>query len=301
MSLEKVNFEVEEVSKEFVYTFVQKYHYSPVFPVLTKHWLGVFLDNVMVGTITLGWGTQPKGTIRKMFPNHEFETTDYYEIGKMCMSDTLPKNSESQMIKSVVNWLKTNDRNLNKGQDRRLFLYTMADGIMGKVGYVYQASNFYYGGKYWTDVYMSETGEKIHPRTTKNLCKENAEFVGKSKVFWLTPDFLKEKKMKRVRGRMFRYIFPLTKKAENILLEYGWNKDYPKNNDLEWQIQSWEKNEKDVYYWKFLKEGPNFCYDNIVFNKKNVQQGGLKNFDKINWHKDNILYTPLQMMMKKKI
>lgn len=289
MSLEKVNFEVEEVSKEFVYTFVQKYHYSPVFPVLTKHWLGVFLDNVMVGAITLGWGTQPKGTIRKMFPNHEFETTDYYEIGKMCMSDTLPKNSESQMIKSVVNWLKTNDRNLNKGQDRRLFLYTMADGIMGKVGYVYQASNLYYGGKYWTDVYMSETGEKIHPRTAKKLCEENAEFVGKSKVFWLTPDFLKEKKMKRVRGRMFRYIFPLTKKAENILLEYGWNKDYPKNNDLEWQIQSWEKNSRGICTWSSVVEKPKFCYDDIKHNKKNVEKYNRINYDDVDWNRENLI------------
>ena len=137
MSLKKVNFSIEEVSKEFVYTFVQKYHYSQVYPVLTKHWLGVFLDDVMMGAVTLGWGTQPKGTIRKIFPNHEFESGDYYEIGKMCMSDDLPKNSESQMIKSVVNWLKTRDRNLNKEQDRKLFLYTMAFIMVVSIGLMF--------------------------------------------------------------------------------------------------------------------------------------------------------------------
>ena len=296
MSLKKVNFSVEEVSEEFVYTFVRNYHYSPVFPVLTKHWLGIFLNDKMVGAVTLGWGTQPKGTIRKMFPNHEFESGDYYEIGKMCMSDDLPKNSESQMIKSVVNWLKTKDRNLNKEQDRKLFLYTMADGIMGKVGYVYQASNFYYGGKYWTDVYMSKTGEKIHPRTSKQLCKENAEFVGNpdKRIFWLTPDFLKEKKMHRVRGRMFRYIFPLTRKAENILLEYGWNKDYPKNNDLEWQIQSWERNSSGRCTWGSVDEKPAFCYDDIKHNKKNVEKYNYIVFKDIDWSKNNIMKTGLE-------
>ncbi len=298
MSLKKVNFTIEEVSKEFVYTFVQKYHYSPVFPVLTKHWLGVFLDDSMVGAVTLGWGTQPKGTIRKMFPNHEFESGDYYEIGKMCMSDDLPKNSESQMIKSVINWLKTRDRNLNKDQDRKLFLYTMADGIMGKVGYVYQASNFHYGGKYWTDVYMSETGEKIHPRTASKLCKENAEFSGKPKIFWLTPDFLKSKKMKRIRGRMFRYIFPLTRKAENILSEYGWNRDYPKNGDLEWQIQSWEKNASGRCTWGSVDEKPKFCYDEIEHNKKNVEKYKRKVFDETDWSKSNVMKTDLQRFFK---
>ena len=53
----------------------------------------------------------------------------------------------------------------------------MADGIMGKCGYVYQASNFYYGEKYWTQVYMMDNGEKLHPRSSNTLCKENAKFL----------------------------------------------------------------------------------------------------------------------------
>ena len=60
----------------------------------------------------------------------------------------------------------------------------MADGIMGKCGYVYQASNFYFGEKYWTDVYLMENGEKLHPRSTKSLLVENAKFSGKKKLFW---------------------------------------------------------------------------------------------------------------------
>jgi len=55
-------------------------------------------------------------------------------------------------------------------------LYTLADGIVGRIGYVYQASNFLYGGFFWTDVYMGADGEKIHPRSARNLCKENAQW-----------------------------------------------------------------------------------------------------------------------------
>ena len=48
-----------------------------------------------------------------------------------------------------------------------------------KCGYVYQAANFYYGGKYTTQVYLMENGEKLHPRSTKEILKENVSVVNK--------------------------------------------------------------------------------------------------------------------------
>ena len=97
------------------------------------------------------------------------DTKDYYEIGKMCMKPEMPKNSESQMLSGVINWMK-------KHCPEKKFLYTWADGIMGKPGYVYQAANFLYGGFIWTQIYISDKGEKIHPRSSKRLCLENYEF-----------------------------------------------------------------------------------------------------------------------------
>ena len=78
------------------------------------------------------------------------------------------------MLSQVVRWLKENHPEVK-------FLYTLADGIMGKCGYVYQAANFYYGGEYWTDSYMSSKGEKVHPRTTRQLCFDNWEWHYDSK------------------------------------------------------------------------------------------------------------------------
>ncbi len=91
--------------------FVQERHYSPVMPKLTKHWLGAYQDDELVGVLTLGWGTNPMGTIKKMFP--ELSTEDYYEIGKMCMDDEMPRNSESQMISATVKWMKETHQNEN--------------------------------------------------------------------------------------------------------------------------------------------------------------------------------------------
>ena len=178
----KFDFEVIEIDKNLTTKFVQKYHYSPVMPAITKHYLGFFLDGDLKGALTLGWGTKPRHTFNKMFPNvgilekedgkfvHDIKDW-YYEIGKMCQSTELNHNrgAGSQMVSATIKWLKNN----TKCQ----FLYTMADGIMGKCGFVYQASNFYYGEKYFTSVYLMENGEKLHPRTSKDLCRENAQFL----------------------------------------------------------------------------------------------------------------------------
>ena len=264
-------FIVKKIHKVEAIELIQKYHYSPVMPGITKYYLGLFLDNKLKGVLTLGWGTKPRHTFNKMFPevgvldtddNDEFlhDINDwYYEIGKMCLSDDLNKNkiAGSQMVSAVIKWIKENT-------DCK-FLYTMADGIMGKCGFVYQASNFYYGEKYFTSVYLMENGEKLHPRTSKELCVENAKFLNKEKVFWLTTDFMKFKGIRRIDGLMFRYIYPLNKKAKKMLKNSSmeWTKNYPKEKDLEWRDVTDRKNKKTI-------SQPAFTFENAKYNLKNI-------------------------------
>ena len=265
----KFDFEVIEIDKTLATNFVQKYHYSPVMPAITKHYLGFFLSGELKGVVTLGWGTKPRHTFNKMFPNvgilekkdesfiHDINDW-YYEIGKMCLTIDLndTKGAGSQMVSSTIKWLKNNTT--------CQFLYTMADGIMGKCGFVYQASNFYYGEQYFTSVYLMENGEKLHPRTSKELCKENAKFSGKEKLFWMTTDFMEHKGIKRINGLMFRYLYPLNKKAKRMMLRessMNWDKNYPKSKQLEWVDVTDMKNKKT------LKERPPFTFENAKYNK----------------------------------
>ena len=264
-------FVVKKIHKVEAIELIQKYHYSPVMPGITKYYLGLFLDNKLKGVLTLGWGTKPRHTFNKMFPsvgvldtndNDEFihDINDwYYEIGKMSLSDELNKNkiAGSQMVSAVIKWIKENT-------DCK-FLYTMADGIMGKCGFVYQASNFYYGEKYFTSVYLMENGEKLHPRTSNQLCIENAKFLNKEKVFWLTTDFMKLKGIRRIDGLMFRYIYPLNKKAKKMLKlsSMEWTKNYPKVKDLEWRDVTDRKNKKTI-------SQPAFTFENAKYNLKNI-------------------------------
>jgi len=323
-------YEVKVVSRAMATELVQANHYSPVMPKLTEHWLGVFKSEEMVGAVTLGWGTRPLHTIQKII-NTEMESGHYLEIGKMCMLDSEPHNSETQMISQLIKWIKDRNllikkykapnirnRQLAEGNmlgpvehiadgfrditDEVLFLYTLADGIMGKCGYVYQAANFYYGGEYWTDSYMSAKGEKIHPRTTRTLCKDNwswhcdedsegfnQEFkvnherkikeakqnggkLPKEQVFWLTPEFMKHIGLRKIKGKMFRYIYPLNKTAKKILANNSnveWKLGagvYPKevNGDLRWKEMVARKK------YEFLDGIPNWDLQTVEHNKRNV-------------------------------
>ena len=252
----KFNFIVKEIDKFSAAELIQKYHYSKVMPRLTKFYLGCFLDNKLVGVLTLGWGTQPLQTIHKLFPG--LTTKDYYEIGKMCMLPEMPRNSESQMLSAVIKWMKMN-------LPERKFLYTWSDGIVGKVGYVYQSANFIYGGFIWTDIYIGPDGEKIHPRSARKLLEENAKFCKKEKLCWLTREFIKKKGISRVRGKQFRYIMPLSRDARKLLDKstVQWTLNYPKADALEWKIQV-----EDGY--APLKEMPKINFDVVNVNKNNV-------------------------------
>lgn len=99
-------FDIKEISKEDALKMIQKYHYSNTLPKINKYFLGFFLDKELVGVVTLGWGTRPRHTIQRIFPS--LGTKDYLEIGRMCMTEEMPRNSESQMLSQLVKWIRKN-------------------------------------------------------------------------------------------------------------------------------------------------------------------------------------------------
>ncbi len=206
---------VEQILKEQFVQMVYKYHYSNVLPKLTKYYLG---DSELNAVMSLGWGVRPLHTIRKLFPS--LKTKDYFEIGKMCLNDDSPKNSESIFISKIIKWLKKNRPDIK-------ILFTWADGMLGKAGYIYQASNFFYGGYIWTDTYLSFEGEKIHPRSTGAI-------GGRPSM-----KKMKDMQWKQYRGKQFRYCYFLCNKREKkkLLKESNveWTLSHPKDVDLEWK------------------------------------------------------------------
>ena len=208
----KLSLTIQEIPKEQAVSFIRMYHYSKIMPRLTKYYLGFYTSGELTGVVTLGWGTQPLQTIRKVFPRHKLQSADYLEIGKMCFTPAMNGNRYfgSRALSLLVKWLRAHTC--------CLFLYTLADGIMGKCGYVYQAANFHYLGSFSTSVYRcTATGEKIHPRSARLLLEENAAFDGVKKRHWLTYGYCQHKGIEKINGRMFRYLYPLDSRGRKAL------------------------------------------------------------------------------------
>ena len=216
----KYKFDIEFIEKEVAVQFVRKYHYSKTMPYITKYYLGAYIDENLKGIITLGYGTRPRHTFNKMFPAYGIlEKRDnqfvynlndvYFEIGKFCLSSDMNNSTAgSQLLSTIIRWMKKNTK--------AEYLYTLADGMNNKVGYLYQASNFYYSEKYKTYAYLINDNQRIHPKTFKSLYSETTNY-------------------KKIYGYMFRYLYPINRKARNILYNESsmkWSKIYPKEINL---------------------------------------------------------------------
>ena len=68
--------EIKQINKDLAVSFVKSYHYSKIMPRLTKYYLGFYENDELCGVVTLGWGTQPLQTIKKIFYNHNLKTED---------------------------------------------------------------------------------------------------------------------------------------------------------------------------------------------------------------------------------
>lgn len=196
-------FDIREISKDDALKMIQKYHYSNTLPKINKYFIGFYLNDVLSGVVTLGWGTRPKHTIQRIFPN--LDTKDYLEIGRMCMLDEMSRNSESQMLSQLVKWLKKNHPELK-------ILFTWADGMIGKVGYVYQASNFIYAGYSGGEMYMKD-GVKIHVRQMKSILIPDGV---KDERITVRPTLEQMRKfnIQHFKGKQYRYLLFLCDKRK---------------------------------------------------------------------------------------
>ena len=189
----KLDIKLVPISKNKALDIVKKQHYSNTLPNINKICLGIYINQKLKGCITLGYGTRPKHTIKKLFPS--LDTSDYLEIGRMCIDDEFKTNTESQMLSKCIKYLKKNYPHIK-------VLFTWSDGILGKCGTVYQASNFLYGGYIFTDIYIYK-GVKIHPRLMKKLISPNDN----RKTVRPTPQQKKELSIEHIKGKQFRYCY----------------------------------------------------------------------------------------------
>jgi hypothetical protein len=128
-------------------------HYLHSYPGGTKLAFGAFLDNQVLGALTMGAGpTNTYCLVDGATPG------DCLALSRLWLSDELPKNSESRFIGVVLRYLK-------KHTSLR-FLVSYADPAQGHVGTIYQATGWAYTGlSQATPLYDIGDGKARHSRS----------------------------------------------------------------------------------------------------------------------------------------
>jgi hypothetical protein len=151
------------------------------------------------------------------------------------------------MISALVKWIKQNIPELK-------ILFTWADGMVGKVGYVYQASNFIYAGYSGGEMYMKD-GVKIHVRQMKSILLPDGVKDDRITVR-PTLEQMRQFNIQHFKGKQYRYLMFLCDKWEKrrLLNEclIPLNEPRPKDNDLSWTVKNlatgkWEESAKPPY------------------------------------------------------
>jgi len=214
---------VDVVPIDIAKNFIRTWHYSDVFPPHCMVTLGYRDDLGWAAMAIWGWGTRPRHTIQKLFPS--LDTSDYWELCRLCARDELPRNTESAFIAQCTRWFREH-------QPAKKVLFSWADGIRGKPGYVYQGSNWLYGGYITTEIYLTPSGEPVHPRLMIT------RFGTRAKSTWTGMG------LRKVRGRQFRYVFFVCSHRERkrLLAEstVSWSRKYPKIGDMVWTVDAGE-------------------------------------------------------------
>ena len=208
MNIQRVSFQVGR-------DFVAKHHYAKKSPSTVKFCHGVFEGDELVGVLLWGFGTRPLATIKKIFPS--LGTADYLELCRLCILDKMPRNTESHVLRLSREKIMRDHPNVK-------VLFSWADGMRGKPGYVYQASGWLYGGFIVSEFYRDSAGEVVHPRLLIT------RFGHRDKAF------AKELGLVKYKGPQFRYIQFLCghRERKRLLREspIKWGQPYPKAKDL---------------------------------------------------------------------
>ena len=145
---------IKEIDSKLANRLICENHYSGTVPKGVKFHLGIFIDEILYGVAQFGYGIRPQETCKWV---NGTNSDEYLELNRLWISDKLGKNAESNSISKALKYVKEKKPELK-------WIISFADGMMGKVGIIYQATNFIYTGfRFDTGgIWMTKTGERLH-------------------------------------------------------------------------------------------------------------------------------------------
>ncbi|MFJ5428588.1 protein mom [Pectobacterium actinidiae] len=184
-------------------------HYSQRFVNNSYLHLGVFSGRDLVGVMQWGYALNPSSGSRVVTGTGNKE---YMELNRMWLHDSMPRNSESRAISYALKAIKLLFPSVQ-------WVQSFADERCGRLGVVYQASNFDFIGSHESLFYELD-GEWYHSIAMNAVARggERGRYLRENKARATTHRF-----------RQFRYIRFLNKRAKRRLNTKLFNvQPYPK-------------------------------------------------------------------------
>ena len=167
---------------------------------------GAFESGVMQGIVT--YGMPPSPQVGRGFLGESLRT-NVLELNRLCVNSTARKNTSSMLVGRSLKMLPS---------DKYFAVVSYADGSVGHIGYIYQATNFIYcGAKKSHDVEYLIDNRWVHAKVLTNR-----GITAPRK--WAKENGIEIKKPKE----KHRYVYFINKKYINYL-KYD-KKDYPKGD-----------------------------------------------------------------------
>lgn len=123
---------IREIDYKTVMDVVEKYHYLKR-KTSYSHAFGLFEKETGVLVGVVNYGVPASSTLLKGICGED-EMHNIYELNRLWLEDSVPRNGESFLIANTIKLL-----------DKEIIV-SYADTSQGHLGYVYQATNFHYTG-----------------------------------------------------------------------------------------------------------------------------------------------------------
>ena len=202
-------------------------HYLHRVPSIIEFY-GLYKENLLLGIIT--FGIPPNRNLMKICG--EKYKNAVLELNRLWCYDIAPRNAESYLIAQGIKLLKIDKPNIK-------ILVSFADMREGHLGYIYQASNWYFtgysmpgGGSILID------GEEHHAKSLNN--KYGTSDINKLKEIFDTDNIFY-----RPRSKKCRYVYFIGNKRENKelrrLCKYPIYDKYPKELPIDPEYKSKQK------------------------------------------------------------
>jgi len=211
-------YRVATVAKRFADRWIAERHYSGS-AVWASHTHLALVDSCSFvwGVMQFGPSMNPRATSKVI---DGMPPSGLAELNRMAFVDGHEKNVVSWAIARAMRMLK-------RGRPQLQVVQSFADQRCGKLGAVYQASNFIYLGSHVTAFYFLD-GEWFHKSLLGRASKDNRGWGSGPKAARLAAG---RDRATKYEFRQFRYAYPLTPWARRKLR--GREMPYPKAGDFE--------------------------------------------------------------------